>query len=132
LHHNSFRLGDESDPVRYQHAAGHRIDDLLQGRAHAVVFRQASGESGVALRQFDAQVRDLLLQVAVGGFQQRRRGDELREGVGQQPRAVQGAGGRRRLLEQHENRATFAYSSCTMSAKLERHIDRVPKWDGFD
>jgi hypothetical protein len=26
---------------------------------------------------------------------------------------------RNRLLEQHENRATFAYIQCTMSAKLE-------------
>ena len=51
--------------VENQHTAGHGIDHLLQGCAHAVVLSQAAGQSGIAFRQFQAEMRDFLLKIAV-------------------------------------------------------------------
>ena len=43
--------------VQHQHAARHRIDHLLQRRAHAVVLCQAAGQSRVALGEFRTEMR---------------------------------------------------------------------------
>src|ERR1700679_563766 len=76
--------------VQHQHAAGHRVDDLLQRRAHPIVFSQAPRQRSIALRELNAKMPHLMLQVAIRGLQLRRRGDELREGVSQQPRIAHG------------------------------------------
>ena len=62
-----FRIDDDNGlgGIQYKHAEGHGIDNLLQGSAHPIVFRQTSGEGCIALGQFEAKLRDFLLQVPV-------------------------------------------------------------------
>ena len=50
---------DRLGVIEHQHAARHGIDNLLQGRAHAVVLCQAAGESGIALGQFRTEAARL-------------------------------------------------------------------------
>ena len=54
-----------------QHAARHGIDHLLQGAARIrprPSARPRLQPPGIALRPFQAKMRDLLLQIAVGGL----------------------------------------------------------------
>ena len=67
-----------------------RVASALGGEAHAVVLGQAAAQRCIALRQLKAKMRVLMLQIAIRSLKQRRRGDELREGIRQQTRVRQG------------------------------------------
>ncbi len=84
-HPFTLRIDHRDLPVTIddQHAARHRVHDLLQSQPHTLVFCKAGVQCCVPFSQLQTEPVHFPLQLAVGILQSRGRRDELRERIGE-------------------------------------------------